>query len=124
MGKILTTVEAKAILQISGSYYDNTIEVLIPIVEDFVIKYCNLTDDSASLAAQPALKLAASNLINYQIQVPSNISSETIGNYSVSYTNSYPANILDTLRPFRKAGFIQDIYSLSWQEDLLEDFRI
>jgi hypothetical protein len=106
MGKILTSTECKSILQISGSIYDNFIDTFIPIVEDFILNYCAISEDSASL--QPGLKLPAANLVNYQLQKPSNISSETIGNYSVSYINNYPNDLLSTLKPYRKVKFIQD----------------
>lgn len=121
MGKILTTTECKAILQISGSTYDNFINTMIPVVEDFILNYCAISEDSASV--QPGLKLPAANLINYQLQKPSNVSSETIGNYSVSYTNSYPKDLLSSLKPYRRVKFIQDENLDNWQAETWEQFE-
>jgi hypothetical protein len=121
MGKILTTTECKDILQISGSSYDTFINTMIPIVENFILNYCSISEDSASV--QSGLKLSAANLINYQLQKPSNISNETIGNYSVSYTNSYPKDILSALKPYCRVKFIQDENLNSWQSVELESFE-
>lgn len=119
MGKIISTTECKAILQISGSNYDTFINVMIPITEDYILKYTNLTEDSASKL--PGLKLAAAQFVNYQLSNPSNISSETIGNYSVTYQPSYPEYLVQTLKTYRQVKFIQDTTSGgNWQANLLE----
>ena len=122
MGKIVTPNEVKDILQISGSTYDAVINALIPPVEDYILTYCAITQDSASL--QPGLKLVASNLINYQLQRQAgNIASEKIGNYAVSYTNNYSPDLIQTMRPYRKAKLIQDPYYYTWQETEWEEFE-
>lgn len=122
MGKIVTPNEVKNILQISGSSYDTVINTLIPIVEDYVVKYCNISYDSASL--QPGLKLVASNLINYQLQRQAgNISSETIGNYSVSYTNNYSPDLVQSMKPYRKTLFVQDLSQGDYYSEMYEEFE-
>ena len=118
MGKIITSTECKAILQISGSTYDTTIGVLIPIVENYILRYTNLTEDSAS--AEPGLKLAAAQLINFQIQKPSNITSETIGAYSVAYSQEYPKYLTAGLKPYRLVVSYQEPYS--WSDDIYTEF--
>jgi len=122
MGKIVTTSEVKAILQISGSTYDVPINAILPSVENFILKYCNITEDSASVAT--GLKLPAAQMVNYQLNtLAANISSETIGGYSVSYNNSYPAFIFAALRPYRQIKFVQDTSeSGNWYYDLLDEF--
>lgn len=117
MGKIISTTECKTILQISGSAYDAFINTMIPITENFILKYCGITEESASV--EPGLKLAAANLINYQLQKPTNVTAESIGNYSVSYTNSYPVSLLSTLKPYVVAGFVQDDTDGDYYSDIL-----
>lgn len=63
------------------------------------------------------LKLTTANMINYQIQqqTTKSISSESLGDYSVSYknTNSYPDNILKELNQYKK------LQSVSYNEPRL-----
>lgn len=119
MGKLITNTEVKAILQLSGSTYDTVIDVMIPIAEDYALNYCNISEYSGSVS--PGIKLPLAQMINYQIHKPSNVTSETIGNYSVSYTNSYPKSILDGLRPYRRIKFIQDDSYDNWAEEIEDE---
>lgn len=121
MGKIASTQEVKYLLQISGSSLDPTLEVLIPIVESHIMSYCNLSEASASI--ETGLKLAVAQFTNFQLQKPSNITSEKIGNYSVNYSAQYPAYMIQSLRPYRKLKFIQDPYYNSWDRNLIEEFE-
>lgn len=127
MANLISTGEVKAILQISGSSYDDFIDVMIPVVQSFTLKYTNLSEYSASL--YPALKLPLAQMIKYQLDKPSNVQSETIGNYSVTYgSTGYPQHIINELRPFRRATFISgsDYYGYSaeqwnnFEDDTLE----
>jgi len=123
---LITVNEVKTILDTSGSSSDNRIEMLIPIVEDFIQHYCfsNFYSGSLTLGNQinffestgvlygseqvfpPGLKLAAAQMINFQLNSMSgNIASEGIGAYSVSYSTTYPDTILAMLNPFRKVKF-------------------
>ena len=121
MGNLISVEETKSILQISGSTNDAFINVMIPIVQDYVLKFCNLT--LAEAQVYPALKLPLSQMIKYQLEQPSNISSETIGGYSVSYASTtYPTHIKDGLKQFRKAMFVTgsagfgNYYYETWEE--------
>ena len=38
---IVTTAEVKTLLQLSGTTYDRLIETLIPLVQDYVLAFCN-----------------------------------------------------------------------------------
>jgi hypothetical protein len=58
-----------------------------------------------------ALKMACANMIGYQMskQNLENVSSEKIGDYSVSYadvTGEYPNNILQTLKHYKRPSFV------------------
>lgn len=121
MGNLISVEEVKTILQISGSSDDAFIDLMIPIVQDFTLKYCHITFDCA--ATFPALKLPLSQLINYQLGKPSNISSEKIGNYAVSYgSTTYPSHIVAGLRPFRQAAFITGSAGYGFHNDTFHDF--
>lgn len=102
---IITLDEVKSILQISNTNYDDLIEeTLIPSVQDYVQNYCN--DDFLD-GFPSGLKLAVAKLIQYQLSnVSPNISSETIGKYSVSYVVGYPKEITDMLNNYRKVFFV------------------
>ena len=105
MGNLISVDEVKTILQLSGSANDAFIDIMIPIVQDFTLKYCNITFDCA--ATFPALKLPLSQLINYQLGEPDNIVSKKIGNESITYgSTNYPSHIIAGLRPFRHAMFV------------------
>ena len=105
MGNLISVEEVKSILQISGSSSDAFINTMIPVVQDFTLKYCNLSYAVAS--TYPALKLPISQMINYQLGKPSNIQAEKVGNYSVTYgSTTYPNHIMNELRPFRCATFV------------------
>ena len=57
-----------------------------------------------------ALKMACANMIGYQMskQNLENVSSEKVGDYSVSYadvTGEYPSNILSTLKHYKRPSF-------------------
>ena len=103
----LTSVnEIKIICGISGSLYDQQISTLLPVVESYIQEATACTFDTGS-AYPDGLKLAAGHMITYLLYKTknSNISSETVGGYSVSFNNQYPDDINEMLRPFRKVKF-------------------
>ena len=52
------------------------------------------------------LKLAVANMIGFQLNQTQGVSSETIGDYSVSYSGEYPKHLLEALRPYKKVRFV------------------
>ena len=117
---VTTVSEVKTILQISGSSSDAVISTLIPIVSDYIKVYCRMTDQEIEDA--PGLKLTAINMIKFQMSnTQGNATSETIGDYSVSYSNSYPDNIKDVLDNYRKPKVISDTYGWPWDSNYYED---
>ena len=123
VGILITADEVKELNSISGSTtYDYQIDALIPIVTDFIFRYCNLgtdystfVDESGSFTTytydtydftEVALKLPAAQLIWSQVKQPEkNISSETVGGYSVSFIDSIPKMILNNLNIYRKVKY-------------------
>jgi len=124
---VISVDEVKTILNISGSSYDDRIEILIPIVTDHIQNYCQTKFMSSSLATTVisdvdgayyalenteqvfpvGLKLTASQMIWYQINSnKGNISSETLGAYSVTFNTGYPTSIMELMRPYRNVRFV------------------
>lgn len=125
---LLSVDEVKKFAQISGSAYDTTIELLIPVVTEHIESYCNTKFMSGSLSAllntnysldnydnydtveqvyPQGLKLAASLMIKYQLNAPlGDKTSETIGSYSVTYNLNYPQSIYNLLNPYVVFGFV------------------
>ena len=103
----LTSVnEIKNILYITGSDHDSQISVLLPIVESHISNYCFTTFDTGS-SFPDGLKLVCAHMIEnivYRAK-KANITSETIGAYSVTYGREYPSEIIELLKPYRRVKF-------------------
>lgn len=112
---ITTLTEVKALNQISGSAFDSAINALIPLVSDYIVTYCRRTEQDIEL--NPGIRIAAAQMIKYQLQKPSNVSSETIGDYSVSYTMDYPDYITNLLDTYRKPNYVSDAYYSTYDEN-------
>jgi len=117
--------EVKIILGISGSTYDTQIQTLLPIVTNHIVNYCNndfhlsevgvdsygntAYSASAEVVYPDGLKLVCASMIEYQLYKAknANVSSETIGAYSVTYNsnNQYPDDILESLKPYKYVKF-------------------
>jgi len=83
---IITTEEVKGILQISGSNeYDSLIGTLIPIVQDFVIKYTNN---------------------HFEVLTDSVFTEAT----TLSFVSGPPAKILDSQNQFIENGFTSGVH--------------
>ena len=52
------------------------------------------------------LKLAVANMVGFQLNQTQGVTSESIGDYSVSYSMNYPDSILQSLRPYKKVKFV------------------
>lgn len=104
---IITLAEVKTLLSISDDTKDDQIEMMIPIVEDFVTKYCNddFTDEDGVTFFPAGLKLPTAQLIKFQMDYKG-VSSESIGDYSVSFFGNVPDGIKSMLRPYKKLRFV------------------
>lgn len=104
---IITLAEVKTLLSITDSSKDTLITALIPIVEDFVTKYCNddFTDEDGVTSFPAGLKLPTAQLIKFQMDYKG-VSSESIGDYSVSFFGNIPDGIKSMLRPYKKLKFV------------------
>jgi hypothetical protein len=113
---ITSLTEVKSLNQISGSAYDQAINGLIPLVSDYIVTYCRVSDSFAE--SNPGLRLVAAQLIKFQLGKISNVTAESIGDYSVSYSNNYPDYLLDMLNVYRQPNFISDAYYENYNEAL------
>lgn len=104
---IITLAEVKTLLSISDDTKDDQIEMMIPIVEDFVTKYCNddFTDEDGVTSFPAGLKLPTAQLIKFQLDYKG-VSGESIGDYSVSFFGNIPDGIKSMLRPYKKLRFV------------------
>lgn len=97
---IITKEEAKLLLQITDTSKDLTIELLIPIVEDFVKTYCgtDFTDAQGKEDFPIGIKLPTAQLIGFNLQKQNmqGVKSESLADHSISFdgTNGYPKSML------------------------------
>jgi hypothetical protein len=114
---ITTLTEVKALNQISGSTYDTTITALIPLVSDFIVTYCRMTEND--IEKNSGLRIAAAQMIKHQLSKPASaVSAESIGDYSVSYTSDYPDYIMRILDTYKQTNYVSDAYYSSYDEAL------
>lgn len=104
---IVTLAEVKTLLSISDDTKDDQIEMMIPIVEDFVTKYCNddFTDEDGVTSFPAGLKLPTAQLIKFQMEFKG-VAGSTVGDYSVSFFANIPDGIRSMLRPYKKLKFV------------------
>ncbi len=101
----MTAGEVKILARIEPEINDTLIEAFIPAVEDFIYRY---TRDNFPFGIPEALKLIAARMVKYNLSnnIGTNIKSESLADYSVTYgesvNGSYPADILRDLEPFVK----------------------
>jgi hypothetical protein len=102
---IISSKEAKSLLQISDDSLDSAINALIPPVESFVKTYCNTDFKVNGVERIPeAIKLPVSQLIGYflQSQNMQGVKSESLGDHSISFdlANGFPKTLTDALDLF------------------------
>lgn len=105
---VVTTDEVKTILQISDDSKDGFIEQIIPIVEDFVKKFCNddFLDDEGEEAWPVGIKLPVFKLIAYEMENAAGAQSEKLGDMTTSYGSGYPKALKEAFAPWRKVRFM------------------
>jgi hypothetical protein len=111
---IITTEKVKQYLDITDTTYDAKIALLIPVMEAWVKKYTNNTMlDADGLDEYPTgIDYPVALLIGYELKErlskKSGVSSESLGDWSASYSeiqSGYPNSILSLFKPFRQITF-------------------
>lgn len=102
---ILTLDEAKTLIGNAANGKDDLINLLIPIVDDFIKQKTNNPFlDALGQDLYPAgVKLPASQIIKYLInQGDNSLTSEALGSYTIAYLNDLPPVVISMLKPFTK----------------------
>jgi len=117
MSVSLATV--KAILRIGDIQYDDLITILIPIIEDIVIKYCGVSSVS-DLSTGVTFPIAG--LIKFAMENPIGAKSQSVGSDKTDY-GEFPNSLLrllDNYKPDTIGGYsnIEAVNLLEINEDL------
>lgn len=100
---IVTADTVKTALAITGTAKDDQITVLIAHAFEWIQDYCNDSFDTFD----DGLNLPIIQMVKFMLQKASGTTSEKIGDYSVAFgTTAWPKSILQSLSPYRKAGFV------------------
>lgn len=108
----LTLSECKTILQISNTDYDTFISAVLPMIQDDVETWCNISE------FPEGLKPICAMMVNYLLD--KNITgkqSESIGTYSYTMglaTNGYPDVIYNGLRKYKLTRFGRGTVNTEW----------
>lgn len=101
---IITLEEYKALKGVKDTSDDETVKVLIPLVEEEYLHIRGRALDAEDEWPQGA-KLVAADMIEWRLkrQGTAGVSSESIGDYSVSWSDpeaSYPSSIVKRIRRY------------------------
>ena len=114
MSVALATV--KTILKIAdtNTEYDALITILIPIIEDIIVKYCGVSsiDDLSTGVVFPT-----AGLIKYAMENPIGAKGQTVGGDRIEY-GDFPLTllkILDNFKPDSTGGYV-DAHSINLTE--------
>lgn len=107
---IATLEEVKAILNITSTSSDTLIKSLLQATDEYIKTQINNTylDSSGNeLTVPKGLKIVFAKFIDYFMkQYNSTAQSESIGDYSISYTSNIPNYLNELLVPYRRVRFI------------------
>jgi hypothetical protein len=88
----------KTLLGITGSTKDSLITLLISMVNEEILNYCNLTEVPAGLT-NTAIQMV---IIKYNRIGNEGIQSQSFNGAGESFTDSYPAWIISSLNRYRR----------------------
>jgi len=108
----------KTILRIEGTEYDDLITILLPVVEDIVVKYCGV---SAVTDLSVGAIFPIAGLVRYAMENPIGAKSQTVGSDKTDY-GEFPnalLKLLDNFKPDTTGGYVNaEVINLS---DINED---
>lgn len=108
---IITRANAKTLLNITDTSKDERIDLLIPIIENYIIKYCNNEFSDSGVQVFPiGIRTAVISMLAFHLDQSkvSGVQSESIGDYSVTFGSGgdYPAHILKGLKTYCRASYV------------------
>jgi len=111
MSVALATIKTILKINTADTEYDALITILIPIIEDIIVKYCGVSsiDDLSTGVVFPT-----AGLIKYAMENPMGVSGQTVGSDRTDY-GSFPLNllkILDSFKPDTTGGYV-DAHSIN-----------
>jgi Phage gp6-like head-tail connector protein len=89
---MVTLPEVKNALGIKTTNRDEQINALIPLVENFIKGYCNITEIPTEY------HINAIKMIEYNLNTKSGVQSESLSRHSVTFVDDYPPSVLRGLR--------------------------
>jgi hypothetical protein len=90
---MITTLEkVKSVLNLNGNQKDNQILEYIPLVEEWIKSYCNISEIPNSY------ELIAIKMIEFNLNQKAGLASEGLSRHSVSFQSEYPSNVTKGLK--------------------------
>lgn len=85
---------------------DTFLDAIIPLIIEWVQDYCNQTFEDADefLQLPGGVKIFIARACQFNA-AQAGVKSESLGDYSVSYSTEYPESLTKLLRPYRKVSW-------------------
>jgi hypothetical protein len=99
-------IEVKTLLQIQTTNHDGYLDAIIPLIIEWVQGYCHQSfeNDQEELKLPGGAKIFVAQACEFNMN-QAGMQSESLGDYSVSYTTDYPESMMKLLRPYRKVSW-------------------
>lgn len=104
----MTVDEVKTLLRISGTQYDDYLNIVLPLAKEYVIDYCNqeFKDDQGNESFPGGVKLAIAKMCEFHMMKQAGVQSESLARYSVTYSSEYPSEVKTILNNYRRPKFV------------------
>lgn len=99
--------EIKAINGWVGTEHDLYLEIMIPLLFEHVIAYCNntfLLEETGIITMPGGVKLFIAKACEHNLN-KSGVKSRSMGSVSYSYDLDFPSTLMRYLRPYRRLKF-------------------
>jgi hypothetical protein len=104
----VTVNEVKVLLRIQSDTDDAYLAAMLPLVEEYVVEYCNqdFKDATGVVVFPGGVKIAIAKMCQYQMR-ESGVQSESLARHSVTYDGSkMPSDITNLLNSYRRPHFV------------------
>lgn len=99
--------DIKKILGIKNTKHDEYLTVMVPILFDHVIAFCNndfISKESGLVVVPGGIKLWIAKACEHNMQ-NAGLKGRTMGSVSYSYELEFPSSIMSYLRPYKRLRF-------------------